>query len=815
MGIPGGANLLLAAGGVSTYEIDQSLRYGRGSYLYRTPSSSGSRTTWTYSTWFKRGTLYNDTAGYSELVGTVFAAGTTFNQNDWNLDQYRFRTDQHHFQAWLRASDQNQGSYITDGRYRDISAWYHVVVVYDSTNSTAADRARFYINGERASASVAITITQNRVGWVNSTSVHRIGSGTSEHTQGYFAETHFLDGTAVTNANDFGEYDDNGVWRPIAYSGSYGTNGFYLKYDPSAANGVGHDHSGQGNHFSASGFQTTTSTASDYDVMIDTPTNNYPTYNPLLTGANHNSNLHKAMNDANLTLSGSSSSSSFPQTTMAIPTSGKWYCECRLNTALGNADFYPGIFRLNPTARGAYALDSRESVIRYYASNSTVYVYNSGQSPNSPTAQSVSFSAGDIIGMSVDMDNNLIRWYRNGTAYAGITGQIDTDVPHCFTWSKETTSQSISPNWGQRPLESTLPTGYELLHSSTLPAPNIKNPSEYFNTILYTGNATNRSITGVGFQPDFVWIKSRSSNTDHRMIDAVRGSSKVLRTNTVDEEYTSTTLLTSFNSDGFSLGTDNSGNANGENFVAWCWKAGGSGSSNTSGSITSTVSASPTSGFSIVTYSGAGANATVGHGLGVAPRMIWIKTRNGSNDWAVYHADLGASKILYLNLTYDQGGSGAVFGSSQTEPTSTVFTVGNHTYSGQSGSTYVAYCFAEVEGFSKIGSYVGNGNDDGIFIYLGFKPKWLLLKSAISTADDWVLMDVERSPYNEINDYFTTNHGNIEVTNSTETNTDFLSNGIKLRDSNGKINADGSTYIYMAFAEHPFAGADVSPALAR
>ena len=789
-------NYFFSSSDAAAYEIEQSLRFDGSSYMTRTPSSAGSRTTWTLSFWHKRSELGTGTlAGYQTVLAARSGSGD---------DTVRFDTS-NRFKWFL--NDTSDGYLDTSALHRDTSAWAHYVVVADYSNSTANDRNRMYINGvEVTDFSSRTNAPLNFSGGINNTVDQVVGrrwTGSTYYLKGYLAEVHLIDGTAVTDATDFGEYDDNGVWRPIAYTGgSYGTNGFYLKFDSSATNGIGHDHSGNGNNFTAYGF-TTSGTGTD--VMSDTPTNNFATWNPLavpLSGSPvyEEGNLYFDLNDGPSTIS-----------TIGVK-SGKWYCEIRAEGTMSQRPLI-GLNYINPTSQG-------EAGDRVWPGWDVAYAYNGNKWLNySTSSYGSSWSNGDFIGIALDLDSatQTVTFYRNGTSQGAINLPASDKTWHvsCSSYGVDGDNLAFTANFGQKAFEYTQPSGYNSWCTANLPAPDIADGSEYFNTILYTGNATNRSITGVGFQPDFVWIKSRSSNTDHRMIDVVRGSSKVLRTNTTDQEYTSTTLLTSFNSDGFSLGTDNSGNANGENFVAWCWKAGGSGSSNTSGSITSTVSASPTSGFSIVTYSGAGTNATVGHGLGVAPKMIWIKTRNGSNDWAVYHADLGASKIIYLNLTYDQGGSGAVFGSSQTEPTSTVFTVGNHTYSGQSGSTYVAYCFAEVEGFSRIGKYTGNGSDDGVFIYTGFRAKWLLLKSAISTADDWVLMDVERSQYNVINDYFTTNHGNTEVTNSTETNTDFAANGIKLRDSNGKINASGSTYIFMAFAEHPFGGADITPATAR
>jgi len=316
----------------------------------------------------------------------------------------------------------------------------------------------------------------------------------------------------------------------------------------------------------------------------------------------------------------------------------------------------------------------------------------------------------------------------------------------------------------------------------------------------YTGDANdNRAITGVGFQPDFVWIKARSQPYEHNLLDAVRGPTKLLFSSLTNAEST-TVNFNSFDSDGFNVDAEGGGSAfnqNGTTYVAWNWKANGAGSSNTAGTISSTVSANTAAGFSIVTYTAAGANSTVGHGLGVAPSMIIIKRRDSTGGWGTYHSAVGNTKYLILNGT-DAATTDSTYWNN-TSPTSTVFSLGSIW---PNTATYVAYCFAPVAGYSAFGSYTGNGSSDGPFIYTGFRPKWILIKPS-SLADVWQIEDAARSQFNVVNDQLFPNSSAAEQVDSATRNTDFLSNGFKIRGTNGGINQSSDTYIYAAFAEVP------------
>ena len=331
----------------------------------------------------------------------------------------------------------------------------------------------------------------------------------------------------------------------------------------------------------------------------------------------------------------------------------------------------------------------------------------------------------------------------------------------------------------------------------------ISKPGLHFNTKLYTGNATDdTAITGVGFQPDLCWFKVRSQSYSHNLQDAVRGAGKRLEPDQTTAESTYTSFK-SFDTDGFTLGTGAALNGNGDTFVSWNWKAANSsGSSNTDGNITSTVSANTTAGFSIVSYTGnATSGATIGHGLGAVPKWIFTKNRDeggGNQDWCVYHVSIGANKAMFLNLQNSPDTNAKYF--NDTTPTSSVFTVGDNLGTNGSGDNMIAYCFAEKTGYSKFGSYTGNNNADGTFVYTGFAPSFVIIKRNAS-GYNWYMFDKKRDTQNTSSDKkdLDANNNSVEATDRAF---DWLSNGIKFRDNNGGTNASDE-YIYMAFAEEP------------
>ena len=344
----------------------------------------------------------------------------------------------------------------------------------------------------------------------------------------------------------------------------------------------------------------------------------------------------------------------------------------------------------------------------------------------------------------------------------------------------------------------------------------IDKPSDFFNTKLTTGTGNSQAVTGLGFQPDWIWGKRRDSTGNNSLFDSVRGITKGLESNSTGAEFTSSDYYTAFGSDGFTIaaGSGGAGNGNGQTAVQWCWKAGGSASSNSNGSITSSVSANTDAGFSIVSYTGNGSdNATIGHGLGSSINFVIVKRRNSTSNWLVQGSKVGTGYGQYLELN----ATSAVTSASDNikSVSSSLLTLGTNGSCNGSSDTYIAYCFSEVSNYSKMESYTGNGNADGTFIYTGFKPAFLLVKRSSQANNDWNLHDNKSPGFNVNNSYLAPNSAAAEVTGNTSQIFDLLSNGFKCRGAGTGSNASGSTYIYMAFAENPFVASNFVPTTAR
>jgi hypothetical protein len=462
-----------------------------------------------------------------------------------------------------------------------------------------------------------------------------------------------------------------------------------------------------------------------------------------------------------------------------------------------------------------------------YATNYGFKVRSSGSkegiSGEMQTFTMPSFTTGDVIGIAVDADNGAIYVSKNGNyVNSGSPTSGASKTGSCYNYTPSS-SRPIAPmygayindvgaaNFGQRPFAYTPPSGFLQLNTFNLPTPTIgatasTTANKYFDINLWTGNNANpRTLTGLSFQPDWVWLKDRSQATNHRLVDAVRGASKTLKSNTTDAETSSEVsgTITAFTSNGFTVeGTSNVDGVNlsGDAYVAWNWKANGTGSSNTAGSITSTVSANTSAGFSVVTgtFPASGTSCTFGHGLGVAPSMIISKGRDGgTSNWIVRHTSLENMTTKYFEMNNTGGvntGSNAA-----TAPSSTLASVSTDGLN--NNMAFVAYCFAPIAGYSAFGSYTGNNASDGTFVYLGFRPKFIMIKST-SASTEWVMIDTSRSSYNLSDTSLYANRNYSESTIGTVDDVDILSNGFKLRNTTGFVNAS-QTYIYMAFAETP------------
>jgi hypothetical protein len=767
-----------------TNNLTNSLRFrsSASAYLSRTPTLTGNRQKWTFSCWVKRGA-----SGVRQGIFVAQTSGGVY----WGLE---FETGNN-----LNIYDSNAGgstALTTTALYRDFGAWYHVVVAEDTTQATASNRCKIYVNGNQVTSFVTADYpAQNSNTEINLGGLaHRIGNWSSANLplDGYLADVNFIDGQAL-EPYYFGNNDANGVWKPIKYTGMYGTNGFYLTFaDTTSTTTIGYDTSGNNNNWTANNISLTAGVT--YDAMTDVPTNtsatvsNYCVLNPLQKYSGLS-----APTNGNLTIAGNSANWRSILSTFAV-SSGKWYCEINMTSV--STDALVGIFNINNASdlNDLTTVDNRQ-LARY----SGGYGYqNNGNKVNNNTGTSygATWTTGDVIAIALDMDAGTITFYKNntsqGTAYSSLSG--------LFAIGISTANGTFNANFGQRPFAYTPPTGFVALNTFNLPTPTILQGNKYMDATLFTATAGSNVIVNAGaFKPDLVWFKARSNAQDHYVVDSVRGGSSLLRANTTAAENTSAVWINSFNSNGFTTDTATLVTT-GYTYVAWNWQAGqGSTSSNTSGTITSTVSVSTTAGFSVVTYTGNGSSSgTFGHGLGVAPAMFIIKSRSQTGEnWVTWHKSFSntAQGNMSLNTTGAVSNSASVWGN--TAPTSTLITVGNSAVNNNT-STYVAYCWSEIAGFSKFGSYTGNGSTDGVFVYTGFRPAFILIKRT-SATEDWFMFDNKRLGYNADNNYLYSDLSNAE---GTVDYIDIVSNGFKMRSTSTAVNS--GDYIYMAFAENPF-----------
>ena len=872
------------------YEVERSLRFdGSSSYLDRTPSSASNRRTMTLSVWVKG------------MIGGTYRIFDA-HQNDSNRS-FVFFNDNGSISFFHRPGDT---TCTTTGFYRDPSAWYHIVFAFDTTQSSVSNRYKIYINGVEQANNSNVP-GQNTDLFFNSTNSHKIGvggddQGNENYFPGYMAEINFIDGQQY-DPSYFAETDlVTGQWIPKKYIGGYGTNGFYLNFSDNSgtsATTLGKDESGNGNNYTPNNFSVAAGV--NNDSVFDSPTNNFPTFNPVDPGSGS-----FTLSNGNMDLT-TATGSSTTYATFVIPKTGKWFMEATMTN--NGPNFSPWIVATN------YLGLSDTS----YTDSSLAYYINGQKRFNgSYSNYGATFTQNDVIGVAIDVDNNEVTFYKNGTSQGAISFTFASGIDYYFAATDGSSygSGAYSWNFGQRPFVYTQPTGFETICSKNLPDPTIKLPNKHFDTLTYTGTDTSasRTLTGLNFSPDWIWQKRRNGTNWHSLMDQVRGVGKTLFSNDTSAEATNNQYgyLSAFTSDGFTWSpgsTNNSdGNETGGTFVSWCWNGGDTdgktytvtvvsdsgnkyrfdgfgtsavtldlaeggtyifnypsahpfrfsttadgthgggseyttgvtvlsstsvqivvaasaptlyyyctihsgmggaintnstlGSSNFDGSIQSRAKVNATAGFSILTYTGTGSNATIGHGLGVTPNAIIVKRRNGTQNWGVYHSSIAPNDILQLDVTNSVYGGSGVFGNALA--TSSVFSVNAGSgMSNGNGDTYVAYCFSEVAGYSKFGSYKGNGSsEDGPFVFTNHRPAWIMFKN-INTATWWFIYDVKRETFNVMNTPLSANVNDTEYSDS-HYEIDILSNGFKIRGQQPEINKNGNTIVYFSFAESPF-----------
>jgi hypothetical protein len=824
----GAAAAAASAGGGDFYshQIANSCRLDGTGYLTDTRSSDGSTNHATVSIWFKRSKL----GSYQYLLETR-VDGNNYVRLTIQAD------DTIEFQGEVGAAMIFELE--TTQVFRDTSAWYHFVGVIDFDNSTQADRAQMYINGERITDFDVETYPSDasKTMVLNTSDAFRLGASGYDGSydwNGYLAEVVVIDGTAQA-VTDLGE-TKNGVWIPKDPSGlTFGTNGFYLKFESSSD--LGNDSSGNNHDFALTNILA-------HDQMLDSPTfdsssngGNFMTYNGAMLGANN------TLSEGNLKSSGTGGGNT--EGTFGMLT-GKWYWECRVEDL---TDYGPtfGI--------GQYGAGGSEGVYNIITWQSQAgQMYGGGGYPSQMGTISVtstgvtSLADADIMSFWLDCDNGKLWIGKNGTIPN--SGDPANGTNPQASWSTIPTNryfmatcQNVSSgigvlNAGQNPSfngaltgsdvgDNADKNGYGLFKydpSSTdfiaccaanIPTADAIDPSEtdddypqkLFSPLLYTGNGGTNNITGLGFQPDFTWIKIRNTASNGPLVDSSRGTNKILFSQITDAEVTSANL-TSFDSDGFSLAGglasyDPNFNGNTNTYASWNWRAnGGTTSSNSDGTITTTLQVNSATGFSIGTYSGSGSNATLGHGLGARPDMSMFRERGTAGNWIVTFQPCMASNDhnLYLQ-THIAESDGNYF--QNTAMTTSVISIGTHADINGSGASYVMWNFINVEGFSKFGSYRGNGLSDaqGTFVYTGFRPAYVMTKG-LDVGAEWTVYDDKRNTGNPADRILQMDIHDAERTDLDVI--DILSNGFKCLDTGGRTNQSNKSYVYAAFADNPF-----------
>ena len=808
----------------------QSLRFAYTSaetWLARTPDA-GNRKTHTLSVWVKR-------------------SGIAASQN---ILEARGSGDAGNTDIWFDANDKLEVSgastyfRVTDRVFRDINAWYHLVFRFDTTQGTANNRLLIYVNGSVITEfNTNNAYSQNTDYGIGGNVEHRIGDGYG-HFDGYMARYEFIDGLSLGPEN-FGE-TKNGIWIAKAYGGSYGTNGHKLEFKETGtdadANGLGADTSGNNNHY------TPTAILGHDSAFPDCPENNFAT---LLGESSESSDYQSYANGAyyegNLNVKGVSGWTNGKSNFLV--NSGKWYAECRVNAWQANNYVRLGVF-----ARPARTYDEY-----FWLGDGTAQIDATARNDRVGT-----FTTGDVLQIAIDLENNNIffgknnTWQNSATA-AEIAAGTSTnafasgsEVPtgdghnYGFYFNPHTNTTNITVNFGQ---DSSFggtetaqtntdengqgnfyyqpPAGFLAMCSANITKPTIGPDSatqadDYHNTVLWNGNGSSNAITGVGFKPDWLWSKDLTGTENHIFLDSSRGLTHRLSSNNDDGETTdSNAVISSFDTDGFTLTQYHDSNQNSSRNVGWCWKANG-GVATASGSESGdnpahSVQANPTAGFSIVTFTGTQAVGTVPHGLGAVPKMIILKNREvNGNGWIVYHEHVDQTDFVFLNNTNLRADNANRF--NDTKPTSTVFTLGADANINDDGVGIVAYVFADVEGYSKFGHYDANGNANGTVVFTGFRPAFVMLKNIDNNTNggNWVMMDDTRlgddiGAIPPILSQIKANSSDAEFDSGSYPLADFLANGFKLRSggtgsgiARNVNNANGNDYIYMAFAHSPF-----------
>ena len=778
----------LGASAAGDYEIERSVRHNSASTTYfdRTPSSTTNRTTFTFSCWVK----FTTPGSSATPTGAIFGVW----QDNTSRDTLRFESGKINLQC-----GQHSENVYTDALFRDPSAWYHIVCAVDSTQAASGDRVAIYVNGVSQSLGTN-TLSQNREFKINTDNKHVIGCrwlSDSYHIgfNGYIAEFNFIDGSKLA-ASSFGETSAiTGQWIPKKYGGSYGTNGYYLKFDDNSgttATTLGKDSSGNGNNFTPNNYSVAAN--SNNDSVIDTPTNNFCTLNPLYINSGN-------WPSHGLLWGGTADTAGWRHRlcTMSLPATGKYYWECKIPTVAtdGSNGYMTGVC-YPPTFTSMQDVNSNSTGM--YGRQHTEKYLNDSSNPVDSDFTSVS-SNNDILQYAYDADGQKLYTGKNNTweesanpstgSNPNWTSVASGGFPFVGSYGN---NLRVLVNFGQQGFVYTPPTGYNTLSTANLPTPTIEKPTDYFDTALYSGTGSSNSITGLGFSPNMIITKRRNADGQSwLLVDTIRGGNTSFQTESVAGDNTNANRNMTFDSNGVTW-TSDTGNANasGGTYLLTAWKE------------------SATAGFDMVSYtgnaSGSGDSQTISHSLGVAPEMMIVKARSepysGGGKWTVYHKDIDTPTQYFLNLHTDTGKvttSTDVW--NQVAPTSSNFQVGYEFDTNKNSIGYMAYLWSSVEGFSKVGRYEGLGGTDGPFVNVGFRPAYVLIKNIDADSRWWIVKTAALPGYNVTDLGMAYNNTDDEDSLSS---IDIVSNGFKIRNNGSYTNTNGATYVYLAFAENPF-----------
>ena len=779
-----------ALGGI---QIEKSLRFEEDDTTYLEASPTFNTKKYTFSFWIKP-------------VKKGGGAILSYNMVGNNRQSFSYGDYEGHFANQLRVGGSTKSQYATTAAHRDFSSWYHVVYRWDTDNGTQDDRFIVYVNGVRRAMTQYTGTVSGQTGYIGDGNTINIGKSTDGYSKArfYLADFHLIDGQAY-DATYFGYTDaQTGQWRPKEYTGSYGSGGFHLEFKDTS--NLGKDTSGNANNWTANNFSV--AAGENNDSLLDTPTNNFATFSSLVKSAN-------TITQGGLKVTCSSSTDASFHSTLGV-SSGKYYMEFLVkstsNYVIGvsgtqvNSDYYSAGNQVG------FWLGSSFTRVFKNGSNITSNSVVVGNFESGVEGSNTAWSVDDIAGLALDMDKKIIYLYKGSTqvGYVDLSGYSYEKV--FFGGGNYISGQVYVGNFGQRPFAHTPPTGYRSLCSKNLATPSpasVVNPRRHFGTLIYSGNGavSGREVTGLEFQPDFVWIKNRTQGYDHHLYDSVRGVGKWLESNDTTAEQTGT-HMDGFLPNGISVGNGvNSQRTNAADgtYVAWCWKAGGTAVTNTVGNISAQVSANQEAGFSIITYTGDGnTSGNVGTGLRSTEPLAFaiVKRRDSTSDWHVGHhgANQGVNFAYHLNLN----DTSILSGNSPYHMASQSATNGDRLYLAEGGltssATYVAYVWQERPGFSKFGHYSGTSDSDGVYVDCGFRPAFIIFKKFSTSTDSWEMHDSVRNTTNPVGNSLNPDTNSTEGSNR---NVDFLAQGFKHRNANGNTNEGGCGYVFMAWAEQP------------